>query len=253
MVCRRCVISGGRREQQRAAARLHRRRSRAAYRCARLIAGDDPSPGFVAADLVAHSGPVARGSFVQNQLQAAGPQFCERPPKARFAPDSPLEHEGFELPVPLARELLLLAKEKGPEVDQGGLEGPVRSRAGLAVRIPLAPDEEFRTLGHSRAERRPAHHLALGSPPQLIRNRLGLRLPSSAGKPRSAAGRRGVPRKTSSNMVDAGSSRLGAYYSCGRRPWDLGPFRHETLTACRPSSWCGKVRRSIRIGDAATK
>jgi len=31
--------------------------------------------------------------------------------------DSPLEQEGFELPVPLARELLLLAKEKGPEVD----------------------------------------------------------------------------------------------------------------------------------------
>jgi hypothetical protein len=26
---------------------------------------DDPSPGFVEADLVAHSGPVARGSFVQ--------------------------------------------------------------------------------------------------------------------------------------------------------------------------------------------
>src|SRR5258705_9745612 len=27
---------------------------------------DDPPPGFVEADLVAHSGPVARGSFVQN-------------------------------------------------------------------------------------------------------------------------------------------------------------------------------------------
>src|SRR6185436_19189752 len=26
---------------------------------------NDPSPGFVEADLVAHSGPVARGSFVQ--------------------------------------------------------------------------------------------------------------------------------------------------------------------------------------------
>lgn len=26
---------------------------------------DDPAPGFVEADLVAHSGPVARGSFVQ--------------------------------------------------------------------------------------------------------------------------------------------------------------------------------------------
>src|SRR5204863_9995575 len=26
---------------------------------------DDPPPGFVEADLVAHSGPVARGSFVQ--------------------------------------------------------------------------------------------------------------------------------------------------------------------------------------------
>jgi hypothetical protein len=27
-----------------------------------------------------------------------------------------------------------------------------------------------------------------------------------------------------------------------------GPFRREALAACRPSSWCGKVRRSIRIG-----
>jgi hypothetical protein len=28
-------------------------------------------------------------------LEPAGPQFCERPPKARFAPDSPLEGDGF--------------------------------------------------------------------------------------------------------------------------------------------------------------
>jgi hypothetical protein len=31
------------------------------------------------------------------------------------------------------------------------------------------------------------------------------------------------------------------------------PSRRETLAARCPSSWCGKVRRSIRIGGAATK
>ncbi len=36
----------------------------------------------------------------RHQPQAAGPQFCERPPKARFAPDSPLEETGFEPSVP---------------------------------------------------------------------------------------------------------------------------------------------------------
>ena len=35
-------------------------------------------------------------------------QFCERPPKVRFAPDSPLEEEGPELPVPLVTGSLLL-------------------------------------------------------------------------------------------------------------------------------------------------
>jgi hypothetical protein len=30
------------------------------------------------------------------------PAICERPPKARFAPDSPLEEDGFEPPVPPA-------------------------------------------------------------------------------------------------------------------------------------------------------
>jgi hypothetical protein len=62
----RCGISVGRLEQQRAAGRLRRRRSGAACRYARLIDGwDDPPPGFFEADLAAHSGPVARGSFVQ--------------------------------------------------------------------------------------------------------------------------------------------------------------------------------------------
>jgi hypothetical protein len=32
-----------------------------------------------------------------------------------------------------------------------------------------------------------------------------------------------------------------------------GPFRREALAARCPSSWCGKVRRSLRIRDAATK
>ena len=50
--------------------------------------------------------------------------------------DSPVEQEGFELPVPLARELLLLAKEKGPEVDlPPPFELLLRSRRGeLGVR-----------------------------------------------------------------------------------------------------------------------
>ena len=42
-----------------------RRRSGAACRCARSATGSDPPPGFVEADLVAHSGPTAKGSFVQ--------------------------------------------------------------------------------------------------------------------------------------------------------------------------------------------
>ena len=41
------------------------RRSGAACRCAPSPTGTDPPPGFVEADLVAHSGPVASGSFVQ--------------------------------------------------------------------------------------------------------------------------------------------------------------------------------------------
>jgi hypothetical protein len=61
-----------------------------------------------------------------------GTRRLHRAPRVTAEADSSAEHEGFELPVPLARELLLLAKEKGPEVDQGGLEGPVPSRAGLA-------------------------------------------------------------------------------------------------------------------------
>jgi hypothetical protein len=39
----------------------------------------------------------------------------------------------------LWRGKLLPAEEKGPEVDQGGLERPVPSRAGPVVRIPLPP------------------------------------------------------------------------------------------------------------------
>jgi Zinc-binding dehydrogenase len=38
------------------------------------------------------------------QPQAAGPQFRERPSKARFAPDSPLEGNGFEPSVPRERD-----------------------------------------------------------------------------------------------------------------------------------------------------
>jgi NADPH:quinone reductase-like Zn-dependent oxidoreductase len=38
------------------------------------------------------------------QPQAAGPQFRERPTKARFAPDSPLEGNGFEPSVPRERD-----------------------------------------------------------------------------------------------------------------------------------------------------
>src|SRR5215218_1889619 len=46
---------------------MHRRRLRsvAAFRCEPSTAWDNPPPGFVEADLVAHSGPTAKGSFVQ--------------------------------------------------------------------------------------------------------------------------------------------------------------------------------------------
>src|SRR5258708_23196913 len=57
-------MSGGRWEEERAGAAP----SAAVRRSVpvRMFDGwDDPSPGFVEADLVAHSGPVARGSFVQ--------------------------------------------------------------------------------------------------------------------------------------------------------------------------------------------
>src|SRR5438270_12813006 len=58
-------MSGSRREQQSAAGRPLQRRSGAAVPVRTFDGWDDPSPGFVEADLVAHSGPVARGSFVQ--------------------------------------------------------------------------------------------------------------------------------------------------------------------------------------------
>ena len=47
------------------AARLRRRRSGAAFAVRTFDGWDDPAPGFVEADLVAHSGPTAKGSFVQ--------------------------------------------------------------------------------------------------------------------------------------------------------------------------------------------
>ena len=48
-----------------AVGRLRHRRSARAFRCARSRTGTTRPPGFVEADLVAHWGPVANGSFVQ--------------------------------------------------------------------------------------------------------------------------------------------------------------------------------------------
>jgi hypothetical protein len=60
--------------------------------------------------------------------------------------DSPVEREGFEPSVPLARESLFLAEEKGPEVDRSGLEryhpfsqgtsGSNPSRSGNDIAFP---------------------------------------------------------------------------------------------------------------------
>jgi hypothetical protein len=53
---------------------------------------------------------------------------------------SPVEGEGFELSVPLARESLFSREENGPERSIGVVsKGAVPSHGGPAVRIPLAP------------------------------------------------------------------------------------------------------------------
>jgi hypothetical protein len=52
----------------------------------------------------------------------AGPQFCERPPKAKFAADSPLEGHGFEIPVP---------RERGGGLSLHPLIGPLLGSASL--------------------------------------------------------------------------------------------------------------------------
>ena len=51
--------------------RLLRRRSGAASRCGPLTDWGDPPPGFMEADLVAHSGPTSKGSFVQTLTDIA--------------------------------------------------------------------------------------------------------------------------------------------------------------------------------------
>jgi hypothetical protein len=68
--------------------------------------------------------------------------------------ESPAEREGVELSVPLARESLFLAEEKWPEVDRGGLERPVLSHGGPAVRIPFPPPASLWRSDHTQWRRR---------------------------------------------------------------------------------------------------
>ena len=62
---RACERSGSKRAGRRAGKRLPSAAIRRSVPVRTFDGWDDPPPGFVEADLVAHSGPVAKGSFVQ--------------------------------------------------------------------------------------------------------------------------------------------------------------------------------------------
>lgn len=61
---------------------------------------DDPAPGFVEADLVAHSGPVTKGSFVQTPTRRPAPLARDQPPPIPLPPPPP--HQPLDLADPNA-------------------------------------------------------------------------------------------------------------------------------------------------------
>ena len=63
---------------------------------------------------------------------------------------------------------------------------------------------------------------------------------------------------TTSTAIPPGIvDRDDSLFPLGSGPLYLGgtplPCRRATLAACRPSSWCGKVRRLFGLGGTATK